>query len=72
MRVERISRRKTLLIGRELFGHIGGECAQGNPRHHADEDPGCQRDLLQRSPHFNLARSTSKNIIRGGRIRCSA
>ena len=56
----------------ELPRYTGRKRAQSHARGHADEDPGSQRQALQRSPHFSFWRSTSKNIMRGGRIRCSA
>ena len=55
----------------ELVGEIRREDAQRHAGGHADEDPGGQREPLHRSPHLSFWRSTSKNIMRGGRIRSS-
>ena len=60
------------LTGPSCARHAGRESAEGHAGGHADEDPGGERQALQRSPHFSFWRSTSKNIMRGGRIRCSA
>ncbi len=70
--MERISRRKMWLRGSRCGANARREGAHGHAGGHPDEDPESQRETLQRSPHFNFCRSTSKNIWRGGRIRCSA
>ena len=67
-----ISRRKMLLTGASCCADGGRAQAQRDAGGHADEDPGGERQPLHRSPHFSFWRSTSKNIMRGGRISRSA
>ncbi len=69
--MERIRRRKIVLMRPELFGEIRREDAQRHAGGHADKDPGRQRNPFHRSPHLSFWRSTSKNIMRGGRISSS-
>ena len=53
----------------ELHSEPGRGYAKQDTGGHPDENPGCQRQPLHRSPQLNFSRSTSKNIIRGGRMR---
>ena len=67
--IDLISRRKMLLTGVELRSRCAARRnPERNARRHSDEDPGGQRQALQRSPQLSFSRSTSKNIMRGGRI----
>ena len=67
--IDLIRRRKMLLTGDSCARHLRRAQAQRDARGHADEDPGGERQPLQRSPHLSLSRSTSKKRILGGRIR---
>ena len=68
MMVSRSQSFRTLYVTAPIF-KVGNSLPARRAGAHRDEDPGRQRRPFQRSPHLSFCRSTSKNSMRGGRIR---